>query len=65
MTQHYDVIIIGSGPGGASVACRLAPTGERILLIASFFPSIGAVNPTLTIIANALLVADRIKERLK
>jgi choline dehydrogenase-like flavoprotein len=31
---------------------------------ASFFPSIGAVNPTLTIIANALRVADRIKERL-
>ena len=31
---------------------------------ASFFPSIGAVNPTLTIIANALRVADRIAERL-
>ncbi len=27
---------------------------------ASFFRSIGAVNPTLTIIANALRVADRI-----
>jgi len=33
MTKHYDVIIIGSGPGGASVAHRLAPTGKRILLI--------------------------------
>jgi len=33
MTKHYDVIIIGSGPGGASVAQRLAPTGKRILLI--------------------------------
>jgi choline dehydrogenase-like flavoprotein len=32
---------------------------------ASFFPSIGAVNPTLTIIANALRVADRVKERLE
>ena len=31
---------------------------------ASFFPSIGAVNPTLTIIANALRVADIIRERL-
>lgn len=31
---------------------------------ASFFPSIAAVNPTLTIIANALRVADRIKKRL-
>lgn len=31
---------------------------------ASYFPSIGAVNRTLTIIANALRVADRIAERL-
>ena len=30
----------------------------------SFFPSIGAVNPTLTIIANALRVADHLKERM-
>ncbi len=31
---------------------------------AGFFPSIGAVNPTLTIIANALRVADHLRERL-
>ena len=31
--DHYDVIVIGSGPGGASLAHRLAPTGKRILLI--------------------------------
>jgi choline dehydrogenase-like flavoprotein len=31
---------------------------------ACFFPSIGAVNPTLTFIANALRGADKIKERL-
>jgi choline dehydrogenase-like flavoprotein len=30
---HYDVIIIGSGPGGASVAQELARTGKRILLL--------------------------------
>jgi len=30
---HYDVIVIGSGPGGASVVHKLAPTGKRILLI--------------------------------
>ena len=30
---HYDLIVIGSGPGGASVVHRLAPTGKRILLI--------------------------------
>ncbi len=33
MSEHYDVIVIGSGPGGASLAQRLAPTGKRILLI--------------------------------
>jgi len=33
MTNHYDVIVIGSGPGGASLAQRLAPTGRRILLL--------------------------------
>jgi len=33
MSDHYDVIIIGSGPGGASVAHKLAPTGNRILLL--------------------------------
>jgi choline dehydrogenase-like flavoprotein len=32
---------------------------------AGFFVSIGAVNPTLTIIANALRVADHLQERLR
>ncbi len=31
--DHYDVIVIGSGPGGGSVSHRLAPTGKRILMI--------------------------------
>jgi choline dehydrogenase-like flavoprotein len=31
--MHYDVIVIGSGPGGASLVHRLAPTGKRILLL--------------------------------
>jgi NADPH-dependent 2,4-dienoyl-CoA reductase/sulfur reductase-like enzyme len=32
-SEHYDVIIIGSGPGGGSMAWKLARTGKRILLI--------------------------------
>jgi choline dehydrogenase-like flavoprotein len=30
---HYDVIIIGTGAGGGTLAYRLAPTGKRILLL--------------------------------
>lgn len=30
---HYDVIVIGSGPGGGSVAHALGPTGKRILIV--------------------------------
>ncbi len=33
MTEHYDLIVIGSGPGGASLAQALAPTGKRILIL--------------------------------
>jgi choline dehydrogenase-like flavoprotein len=30
---HYDVIIIGSGAGGGTLAYRLAPSGKRILIV--------------------------------
>jgi len=33
MTNRYDLIIIGSGAGGGTLAHRLAPTGKRILLL--------------------------------
>jgi choline dehydrogenase-like flavoprotein len=31
--SHYDVIIVGSGPGGGAMAHKLAPSGKRILLL--------------------------------
>ena len=31
--DHYDVIIIGSGAGGGTLAHRLAPSGKSILLL--------------------------------
>ncbi len=45
--------------------CKAHELDNLYIADASFFPSIGAVNPTLTIIANALRVADRIADRLK
>ena len=45
--------------------CKAHELDNLYVADASFFPSIGAVNPTLTIIANALRVADKIKERLE
>ena len=31
--QHYDVIIIGTGAGGGTLASTLAPSGKRILML--------------------------------
>ena len=45
--------------------CKAHELDNLYLADASFFVSIGAVNPTLTIVANALRVADRIADRLK
>ena len=33
MPEHYDVIVIGSGAGGGTLAHTLAPSGKRILLL--------------------------------
>jgi choline dehydrogenase-like flavoprotein len=33
MFDHYDIVIIGSGAGGGTLAWKLAPTGKRILLL--------------------------------
>lgn len=31
--SHYDVIIIGTGAGGGTLASKLAPTGKKILIL--------------------------------
>jgi choline dehydrogenase-like flavoprotein len=33
MPEHYDVIIIGTGAGGGTLAHTLAPSGKRILML--------------------------------
>jgi choline dehydrogenase-like flavoprotein len=45
--------------------CKAHELDNLYVVDASFFPSCGAVNPTLTIIANALRVAEHLKERLR
>jgi choline dehydrogenase-like flavoprotein len=44
--------------------CKAHELDNLYVVDASFFPSSGAVNPALTIIANALRVGDRLLERL-
>ena len=44
--------------------CRTHDVDNLYIVDGSFFPSMGAVNPTLTIIANALRVSDRLKDSL-
>jgi choline dehydrogenase-like flavoprotein len=46
------------------VDCRAHEVDNLYVVDTSFFPSIGAVNPALTAMANALRVGDRILERL-
>ena len=45
--------------------CRAHDLDNLYVVDGSFFVSSGAVNPTLTIIANALRVGDHLLERLR
>ncbi|MEZ4587464.1 MAG: GMC family oxidoreductase, partial [Gemmatimonadales bacterium] len=45
--------------------CRAHEVDNLYVVDGSFFPSSGAVNPALTIMANALRVGDHLLERLR
>jgi choline dehydrogenase-like flavoprotein len=47
-----------------NVDCRAHDLDNLYVVDTSFFPSIGAVNPALTAMANALRVGDHLLERL-
>ena len=38
--QHYDIIIVGTGAGGGTLAYKFAPTGKKILILerSNFLP---------------------------
>ena len=56
----------GHDPGASvlDVNCRAHEVDNLYVVDASFFPSSAAVNPALTIMANALRVAEHLKSRL-
>ena len=45
--------------------CRAHELDNLYVVDTSFFPSIGAVNPALTAMANALRVGDHLLQRIK
>jgi choline dehydrogenase-like flavoprotein len=67
MAQHYDVIIIGSDPKTSALDadCKAHDVDNLYVVDSSFFASSGAVNPALTIMANALRVGDHLIERMQ
>jgi choline dehydrogenase-like flavoprotein len=44
--------------------CKAHDLDNLYVVDTSFFPSIGAVNPSLTAIANAIRVSEHLVERL-
>ncbi len=53
-----------SATSALDVDCKAHELDNLYVVDSSFFPSIGAVNPTLTIIANALRVGQHLTERM-
>jgi choline dehydrogenase-like flavoprotein len=67
-TAHQaGTVRFGTDPAASAldVNCKAHDVDNLYIVDTSFFPSIGAVNPSLTAIANALRVGDHITERLR
>jgi choline dehydrogenase-like flavoprotein len=66
-TAHQaGTLVFGADPATSvlDIHCKAHGIDNLYVTDASFFPSVGAVNPTLTLIANTLRVGDVIAERL-
>ncbi|WP_433273444.1 GMC oxidoreductase [Pseudonocardia xinjiangensis] len=66
-TAHQaGTVRFGTDPASSAldVHCRAHEVDNLYVVDTSFFPSIGAVNPSLTAMANALRVGDHVLERL-
>jgi choline dehydrogenase-like flavoprotein len=66
VSHQCGTLRFGSDPRASvlDVHCRAHELENLYVTDASFFPSAGAVNPTLTIVANALRVGDHLARRL-
>jgi choline dehydrogenase-like flavoprotein len=49
----------------ADINCKAHELDNLYLVDASFMPSIGAVNPALTVMANAIRVGEHLLDRLR
>ncbi|GAA3116660.1 hypothetical protein GCM10020254_74330 [Streptomyces goshikiensis] len=67
-TAHQaGTVRFGTDPRSSAldVDCKAHDLDNLYVVDTSFFPSIGAVNPSLTAIANAMRVGDLIAERIR
>jgi choline dehydrogenase-like flavoprotein len=66
VAHQAGTVRFGTDPGTSvlDVNCKAHEVDNLYVVDTSFFPSIGAVNPALTAIANALRVGDHLLERM-
>jgi choline dehydrogenase-like flavoprotein len=66
VAHQNGTIRFGTDPKSSALntSCRAHEVDNLYVVDGSFFPSSAAVNPALTIMANALRVADHLKDRL-
>ncbi len=67
VAHQSGTLRFGHGPKTSvlDINCRAHDLDNLYVVDASFFPSCGAVNPALTIMANALRVGEHLLERLR
>jgi choline dehydrogenase-like flavoprotein len=66
-THQCGTLVFGTNPGESvlDTYCRTHDVDNLFVVDASFFPSSAAVNPGLTIVAQAIRVADHIKRAFR
>jgi choline dehydrogenase-like flavoprotein len=66
VAHQNGTIRFGTDPASSAldVNCRAHEVDNLYVVDASFFPSSAAVNPALTVMANALRVGDHLRARL-